>query len=152
MASNNHTPIDHIVTAHNNKSAVQHHSRPAESEPLSPSKNNIEVQQVVEHTITDPQVQPHVEVRKDIPMIPPDLKNMGITTTASTSFPAYQSLKLPLDEKKLPTALHSPMSESIRWLGEFTQYLIYQSKGTMQTAHKNIIANFIRLVGKDFGK
>src|SRR3989338_6571095 len=105
MASNNHTSIHHLLPVKNDP-AQPLHSRPTESEPASPVKDHVEVHQVVEHQITDNQIQPHIEVRKDVPEIPPDLKNIGITTSASSSFSTYQSLKLPLDEKKLPTALH----------------------------------------------
>lgn len=128
------------------------HSRPPESEPFSTSKDHVEIHEVVEHEITDKQVQPHVEVRKDVPAIPADLRKMGVTTNATSSFSTYQKLKLPLAEEKLPTALNSPLSESIRWLGEFTQYLIYQSKGSIQSTHKNIVMNFFRMIGKDFGR
>lgn len=152
MNSGNHTPIHHLVPQHNNKPADQPVSRHAESEPFAPSKNHVEIQKVVEHEVSDKQVQPHVEVRKDVPEIPPDLQQMGITTNAASQFPAYQKMSLPLDEEKLPVALKSPLSESIRWLGELTLYLIEQSRGTVSTAHKNILKNFIRMIGRDFGK
>lgn len=148
MTSPNHTSINHILAPNN-----QHQqSRPVESEPFSPSKDTVEVHEVVEHEVQDKQVQPHIEVRKDVPEIPPDLKNLGVTTTATSSFSTYQSLKLPLNEEKLPVALKAPLSDSIRWLGELTQYLINQSHGAIKKAHKNFMENFIRLIGKDFGK
>ncbi len=152
MDPKNHTSVSHMVPSQNTKPAAPQHSRPPESEPFSPSKDHVEIHEVVEHEITDKQVQPHVEVKKDVPQIPPDLQKMGVTTNATSSFSTYQKLKLPLDESKLPAALNSPLSESIRWLGEFTQYLIYQSKGSIQSTHKNIVANFFRMIGKDLGK
>lgn len=149
MSANNHTKIDHIIPK---KDTVPQHSRPPESEPFSPSKEVVEVHEVVEHEVSDKQVQPHVKVRKDVPVIPTDLKNLGVTTNATSSFSTYKSLKLPLQEEKLPVALKAPLSDSLRWLGELTQYLIYQSHGTIKSAHKNVVENFIRLIGKDLGK
>ena len=151
MSPNNHTPVDPTLHKKNLNNPA-HQSRPPESEPFSPSKDVVEVHEVVEHEVQDKQVQPHVEVRKDVPEIPPDLKNLGVTTTASSSFSTYQSLKLPLKEEQLPVALKAPISDSLRWLGEFTQYLIYQSHGTIKSAHKNVVENFIRLIRKDVGK
>lgn len=149
MDPKNHTSISHILPTQNNK---PQHSRPVEAEPFSPTKDAVEVHEVVEHEVADKQIHPHVEVRRDVPEIPPDLKNLGVTTNATSSFSTYQTLKLPLDEQKVPSALQAPLSDSIRWLGELTQYLIYQSKGKILSAHKNVVENFIRLIGKDFGK
>lgn len=153
MDSKNHTSIGHMVPSQNTKPTTpQPHSRPPESEPFSSTKDHVEINEVVEHEITDKQVQPHIEVRKDVPIIPTDLKKMGVTTNAISSFSSYQKIKLPLPEEKLEVALKSPLSESIRWLGEFTQYLINQSQGSIKSAHKNILANFLRMIGKDFGR
>lgn len=151
MPADNFTVLKKHSNNHNNSSTHQG-SYSKESEPFAPKRNELVVEEVVEHEVKDPQVKQHVEVRKDVPEIPPDLKKIGITTPATSSFQTYQSLKLPLDENKLPAALQAPLSDSVRWLGELTQYIIIQSHGTIKSAHQNIVKNFIRLIGKDFGK
>lgn len=123
-----------------------------ESEPFAPRKQELIVQEVVEHEVKDTQVTPHVEVRKDVPEIPPDLKKVGITTSASSSFQTQQTIKLPLTEDKLPTALKSPLSESIRWLGELTFYLLEQTHGKVKTVHRSYRQKIERFINKYFGQ
>lgn len=123
-----------------------------ESEPFAPRKQELVVQEVVEHEVKDTQVTPHVEVRKDVPEIPPDLKKVGITTSASSSFQTQQSIKLPLTEEKLPSALKSPLNESIRWLGELTYYLIEQTHGKVKIVHRSSMQKIERFINKYFGQ
>ena len=155
MSDQNFTSLGHVIAK---KSSAVHHtppkaaqiSHPPEAEPMSTKKSEVIIHEVVEHEVKDPQVKPHVEVKKDIPVIPQDLQKVGVQTTASSSFVTNKALKLPLDEEKIPEALRAPPYESFRWLGKLSVYLWEQSQALRQT-HENILKNLIKMIGRDFG-
>lgn len=153
MSTTNSSPINHLIKNQpSHKTTPGSFSASKESEPFAAKQTEVIVQEVIEHEVQDPQVTMHVDIRKDVPTIAPDLKKIGVSTQANSSFQSNKSLKLPLEEKKLPVALQAPLTDSLRWLGELTLYIIDQSHGTIKTAHQSIIKNFIRLVKKDLGR
>ncbi|HLL61257.1 MAG TPA: hypothetical protein VK338_06060 [Candidatus Nitrosocosmicus sp.] len=149
MPRKNHTPIHYLI----NSTAIDINSIPNQ-EPIaqqvsSPSKESapiinkptevIQMHEVVEHKIEDPEVHPHVEVRPHTVQVPEELQNIGVQQTATPSaFQSVQTITLPISDEKVYKGLHEPVYSSIRWLSEFCVYLLAHAHTSIKSVHGKI--------------
>ncbi len=138
---NNSTPINTAVIA----------SHAVESEPLRKQEVAI-VHEVVEHKISDESLKKHIEEKPEVPNIAPDIAQAGVVSNASTSFPAYHTVKLPLSQKKIPTAIKMPVHESIRWLGTLSMYIMESTKHQFNKSHESAFRFMKRILDRELGR
>jgi len=146
QSTKNHTklPKHHIQKAHAARGGV-------ESEPVR-TIEPVEIKKTVEHKITDEQVKPHIETHPEIPNISEDLKKQGVRSDSPTQFPTYKTVKLPMSQKKIPSAMKQPPFESIRWLGTLSYYIMEQSKYRFTKTHESVFGFLKKIVSREFGK
>lgn len=122
-----------------------------ESEPVR-KIDSVEIQEVVEHSIKDPQVSAHVEAREEVPNIVPDLARQGVRTDAAVKFPTYHTVKLPLSQNKIPPAMKQPVHESVRWLGTLSYYIMEQTKYKFTKSHESAYRFLRRILSREMGR
>lgn len=131
MSALNYTPLQE----HTPKKYTPDHAVPKEAEPLSMSRetsaDEAEIQEVVEHTQTDTEVKEFVEVKKETPEIPVEVQKAGVEVTASTQFPSYQSIKLPLSDDQILIGQKAPITSSLRWLATLASFMLSQAHITL---------------------
>lgn len=113
-----------------------------ESEPIIAKSEDLPLQEVVEHEITDEQVKPHLQTRHETIKLPPDLKKLGVSAPTTTGFPSYQNVKTPLSDDKVVTGLHAPITSSLRWLATLALYILQQAHLTLKVIHGKVVRVF----------
>ncbi|MDO8497164.1 MAG: hypothetical protein Q7S61_01330 [bacterium] len=131
-----YTPIDDLVKKLKDPLVSSLHK---EAEPMAPITETGQIHEVVEHEITDEELKPHVEVRKETVKLPPDLQKLGIQSASSNNFPGYKPVKLPLSDDRVLLGLHAPITSSLRWLAEFSLYLLIQAHLTVKVIHGKVV-------------
>lgn len=136
----NFTPINYLIEKYKNqKKSV---SQPKEVEPI-PYPPEIEIKEVKESTIEE-EIKPFVSYKKETIELPPDLKTLGIQSTSTTTFPTYQTIKLPISDAKIVQGLHAPINSSLRWLATLAIYLLKQAHLALKTIHGKVVRVRIR--------
>lgn len=110
-----------------------------EMAPPSPKPETFQIEQVVEHKISDEEVKPHVEERKAQVELSPDLKDMGLEADQTTQFPTNQTVHLPISDDKVATGLHAPVNSSFRWLATLAMFILRQAHFTLKTIHGKVV-------------
>lgn len=118
--ADNYTSISHLLPTPPHAQGA----RSKESEPFPPSKNHIEIHELVEHDQVPEDVKPHVAVRPETIKLAPEIKELGVQATGHPVFATYQSVKVPLADDKIMAGLKAPVTTSLRWLAELAQYLL----------------------------
>ena len=131
----NYTKIDDLITKLTKTTLV---GKPKESEPISRSSEKYEIKEVVEHQ-PEEEVSQYVQPREETIKLPPDLKKMGLQPTSTIQFPSYQNIKLPISDDKIISALHQPITSSIRWLATLALYLLKQVHLALKVVHGKVV-------------
>lgn len=134
MSVQNYTPLDDLANGQSSSAAsgLSYHK---ESEPLAPARESVdlsEVQEVVEHEPQDEEVKEFVEVKKDVPEIPEEVKKAGVESTAAVQFPSYQTIQLPLSDDKVIVGQKAPLTSSLRWLSTLAMFILWQAHATLK--------------------
>lgn len=142
MSVQNHTPLRLRQSADPQSKPLDDQSlsngRPKEAEPLARSAESVdlaEVREVVEHEPQDEEVKQFVEVKKETPDIPLDVKQAGVQASGTTQFPSYQSIALPLSDDKILVGQNAPITSSLRWLSTLAQFILSQAHLTIKLVH-----------------
>lgn len=136
MSAQNYTPIDDVIKKLQQPTIGSLHK---EFGPVTPIPETGQIHEVVEHEITDEELKPHVEVRKETIKLPPDLQKLGIQSASASSFPGYKPVKLPLSDDRVLLGLRAPLTTSLRWLAEFSLYLLRQAHLTVKVIHGKVV-------------
>lgn len=129
----NYTPIDDLIKKNQPTPRISHSKEGEPVRKTSSSEIN-PLQEVVEHQ-PHPEVKPYVQVKAELPEIPPDLKTFGLQPAQTTQFPAYQNIKLPITDDKIMTGLHAPITSSFRWLATLALYLLKLAHLQLKIVH-----------------
>ena|SRR3989338_7183007 len=140
--SQNHTSIDDLVELQDNPSPFLSSgspegprvSRDVESNPEKHEFDDNETLEIKEHE-PDPEIEEHVEVRKETVEVPPDLKNMGVQAHQPQHFSGAQKVQLPISDDKVLQGQKAPINTSLRWLAEFCIYLLRRAHIQLKIAH-----------------
>ncbi len=132
-----------------NYSASSHSS--AEAEPVR-RQEMVSLSEVVEHKIEDSQVKQYVEEKPDVPNIAPDIAKAGVRSDAAVKFPNYHTVKLPMSQNKIPTAMKQPVHESVRWLGTLSFYIMEQTKHQFSKTHEGVLKFMKRVLNREIGR
>lgn len=140
MATKNFTSINDLIKKYKALRGPSGHSGSSkESEPFVLKQEvSSEIQEVVEHR-PEEEVSTYVAPRAETIDIPPDLKQFGLQPAATTQFPSYQNIKLPLSDEKIVVGLHAPITSSLRWLATLAIYLLQQAHLGLKTIHGRVI-------------
>lgn len=145
----NYTSIDDLVKSMTQPSA-QGALSGKEVEPVIKKREAVgiavddaAVHEVVEHEV-EPRLKPYIKPRKEIPTVSPDIAKLGVASTASTSFPSYKSVNLPLSDDRVFQGLHAPVTTSLRWLAELCLYLLKQAHLTLKNIHGKVVRVGVR--------
>ena len=136
--ANNFTAIDDLIT----KQKTQPVSTPKEAEPIIAEPEYIDIQETVEHEITDEEVKKHVVIRPETIRLPPDLKKLGVQATSSAQFQNVQNIVTPLADNKVVSGLHAPVSSSLRWLATLAWYILKKAHITLKNIHGHVVRIF----------
>ena len=118
----NFTDINGIVRKLNRQSSVGYLNK--EVGPINKQQEVTEIQEKVEHE-PSAEVADYVKVHQETIQLPPDLKKIGIQSSAPTSkFSGYQNIKLPISDDKIVAGMHQPVNTSIRWLSTLATYFL----------------------------
>lgn len=131
----NYTKIDKLINKLKKSDAI---GKPKEAEPLSGKKEKYEVREAIEHK-PEEEVGAYVQTRAETIELPPDLKKMGLQPTSTTQFPSFQNIKLPISDDKIISALHQPVTTSIRWLATLAMYLLGQAHLVLKVVHGKVV-------------
>jgi len=131
--TDNFTPIDKLVKKHQEDKKVSLHK---EAEPATSEK--FEIKEVVEHKVEE-EVRPYLSPRHETIELPPDLKQFGLQPAATTQFPAYQNIKLPISDEKVVVGLHAPVTSSLRWLATLAIYLLARVHLGLKVVHGKVV-------------
>lgn len=151
--ADNHTPLDHskLQKDHATPAPVKPkmmsvspeaapipvpEQKPAEAAPMA---ENLPLEEAKEHKIQDDSVQQYVEEKQENIELPPELQSMGLTAVTQTSFPNYQNVKLPISDEKVLVGEKAPINSSIRWLAEFSKFLLWKAHITLKTVHGRVV-------------
>ncbi|MBI4137560.1 hypothetical protein HY469_05865 [Candidatus Roizmanbacteria bacterium] len=130
-------------------------AQPAPAQPVStgmakevevPVPTDISLQDAREFEVPK-EVAAHVQVQKQIPDIPPDLKQIGVTHAPADqhiSDTKSAAKKIPLTDDQLNDGLTKPPTDSFRWLAE---WCLKQLK-LMHVHITKVNGRFIRVTGK----
>lgn len=139
MTDINYTSIAHLVEPQPQLQVRPGYSGAEKIEiPAHGPKEKHKIHEIVEHK-APLEVKDYVEVRKDTIEVPPDLKKIGVVSTGTTQFPAYQSIVLPMSDEKVEAGLHAPITSSIRWFAELCLFILKQAHLTLKKIHGKII-------------
>ncbi|KKR72441.1 MAG: hypothetical protein UU81_C0057G0011 [Microgenomates group bacterium GW2011_GWC1_41_8] len=86
-----------------------------------PASSDIQLEDVQEYEVPK-EVSAHVQIQKQIPDIPPDLKQMGVTHAPSDqtiSDTTSLAKKTPLTDDQINDGLQKPPTDSFRWFAEW---------------------------------
>lgn len=133
--ANNYTPIDDLENKVQERQAV---SKPIEVEPITLTKESAEIKEVVEHQ-PEKEVRPYITPRHETIELPPDLKSLGVQSTTTTNFPAYQNVKLPISDDKVLVGLNAPISSSFRWLATLALYILRMAHLSLKRVHGHVV-------------
>jgi len=148
MTDTNYSNISHLLA--DDKPATSALTKEGEpfyqrKEQIGPAENiDTAIHEVVEHE-PEKTVKPFVTVKKETIDLPPDLKQVGVISTASSKFPGYKQVKLPISDEKVYQGLHSPVTSSLRWLAELCFFILRQAHLKI----KNIHGKVVRVVALD---
>ena len=131
----NYTKIDDLIKKLTKTTPV---GKPKESELISRPPEKYEIKEAVEHQ-PEEEVSQYVQPRAETIKLPPDLKKMGLQPTSTTQFPSYQNIKLPISDDKIISALHQPITSSIRWLATLAIYLLKQVHLALKVVHGKVV-------------
>ena len=132
MPNKNYTAIDHLI----NKPVAGKPTK--EREPLTLSMETPYLQEVVEHQ-AEKEVRPYISPRRETIELPPDVKKLGVQSTASAQFSTYQNVKLPISDDKIMAGLHAPITSSIRWLATLAIYVLRHAHLGLKVIHGKIV-------------
>lgn len=132
--ANNYTVIDDLIK----KQPKQQVSKPIEVEPIPQAKETEEIREVIEHQ-PEKEVRPYVSSRHETIELPPDLKSLGVQSTTTTNFPAYQNVKLPISDDKVLVGLNAPISSSFRWLATLALYILRMAHLSLKKVHGHVV-------------
>ncbi|OGK19906.1 hypothetical protein A3C23_04360 [Candidatus Roizmanbacteria bacterium RIFCSPHIGHO2_02_FULL_37_13b] len=94
--------------------------------------------EVVEHQ-PEKELKPFIKTRSETIDLPPDLKQIGVTSVASSKFPNYKQVKLPISDEKVYRGLHSPITSSLRWLAELCFFILKQAHLKIKNIHGKVV-------------
>jgi hypothetical protein len=134
MTQKNYTSIDDLIKKWQQKEAVSLPSKEAEPIP----KKEIEFKEVKEKEVEE-EVRPHIVKREETIKLPPEIQKLGLKPVSTTQFPQYQAVKLPLSDDKIISALHAPVSSSLRWLATLSLYLLQQAHLSLKVVHGRVV-------------
>lgn len=140
----NYTDITYLIKKYKEEVAAEEYAPSSkEIEPAAASPEPLLIQRVVEH---EPQkeVSGYVQHRKENIEVPPDLVKMGVAAKQTTTFPAYENIKLPLSDEKIIIGLKQPISSSFRWISELAIYILK----TMHLTLKRVHGKLVRVISK----
>jgi hypothetical protein len=135
LMTTNYTPIDDLIKK---KLASHIGSIAKESISVPSSKEISHIQEAVEHEPSD-EVKPFIEVKPHTIKLPPDLKTIGLQPVATTQFPTYQNIKLPLSDDKIIIGLQAPFTSSLRWLATLAIYILAQAHLGLRRIHGKVL-------------
>lgn len=141
----NHTNIDELVEVNKNPSPFLGAGSPEHGpgrtfepnvEAVEKSHEDVEIHEVVEHEHEpDPEVDKHIEVRKEKPDIPEDVEKMGAQAATPQHFTTTQKIQLPISDDKVMAGKKAPVTSSLRWLAEFCLYILKRAHIQLKEAH-----------------
>lgn len=134
MATKNFTSIDDLIKKYKGQPV----SQPKEAEPIVTKPEMREIKEVVEKKVEE-EVRPFISPRAETIKLPPDLKKFGLQPAATTAFPTYQNIKLPLSDEKIIVGLHAPITNSIRWLATLAIYLLKIAHLQLKIIHGKVV-------------
>ncbi|NTU46901.1 hypothetical protein HGA88_04725 [Candidatus Roizmanbacteria bacterium] len=123
MPEPNYTPIDDLIS----QSQQQSTSFP-EAGPISTTEQT----PAVEYSV--PPVNNYVEVKKEVPEIPVEVKKAGVEIHPSAATPP-DPLNIPLSDEEIVKGLHKPVSSAWRWLATFALLMLKRSHYTIKVIH-----------------
>lgn len=140
MTAKNYTPIDDLVQKHRSLHAPTGSiGISKESQPISTKQEmTAEMQEAVEHK-PEKEVSTYVMPRAETIDLPPDLKQFGLQPAATTQFPSYQNITLPISDEKITVGLHAPITSSLRWLATLAIYLLHRAHLGLKTIHGKVV-------------
>lgn len=125
MQPQNYTPIDDLIKKLQAQSDAAIKPTP-ESEPLlsKPTEPLSVSEPTQEESEKEQDVTNYIEVKKEHVEVPPELKKIGVENDEPIDLTVDQNMKLPLADDKILPGLHAPLSTSLRWLAEFSLFLL----------------------------
>ena len=143
MTTKNFTSIDDIVTRHKTSSNAQV-GHPKEAEPVITTPKSHELHRVVEHEIKDEEVKPYVQSKHEEIKLTEEIKAIGAASQGHPKFTAYDQVKLPISDEKVVSGLRQSPATSLRWLAEFSQYLLKMMHLQLKVVNGKITREFVR--------
>ncbi len=137
MQPRNYTPIDDLIKKYQSSAGVK---PTPESEPLipKPAEPLSVAEPVQEESEREQDVASYIEVKKDHVEVPPELKKIGVENDEPVDLTINQNLKLPLADDKILPGLHAPFTSSLRWLAEFSLFLLKHVHLTLKVIHGKV--------------
>ncbi len=129
----NFTSIHDLIKKHRTSASSVSYSKEAE-----PAADFGQIKEVVEHE-PEEEVEKFVSPRAETIKLPPELKKLGLQEVATTKFPSYQNIKLPISDEKVIVGTHAPITSSLRWLATFAQYLLARAHLGLKVIHGKVV-------------
>ncbi len=137
MAVQNYSPLDDLIARYKKTSYTPLPSK--EMEPVITQEEQKDVKIVAEHKDLDQEIKPHVQVRREVVEVPPDLQAIGVQATPTTQFATQQQLQTLIPDADIIKGLHQPPTSSFRWLAELALYILKRAHITLKTVHGKIM-------------
>ena len=154
MASDNHTPIQHIVDDHNNqksqhsaRSTISGGGKEGESREIAPEKT-VKIETTFEEkapSVENKEINKYVKYEHQAKVeLDPKLKQAGLSAIDTSTLDAKHRIQLPLPDEKVIEGLNEPITTSVRWLAEFAMYLLHKGHLTLKKIHGHVLRVMVR--------